>query len=249
MAQSDRGKIELFYDFFGEDNIANTATTRALGPFSVGGQGSEATDAGVTTLASDGNIGINGIGRISTTDETEHTTVVGTNIAFDVGLMGPLVAETRIQFDDLDTKEGFFGFADLDLNTVSLETDLTTASGTTFAYQASDICGFYWSSELTDDEDWHTIYAGGTASSGTDSTALDLDTELVFGEWQVRRLEIDTNGTARWYIDGVLKQTVVGAVSTSVDLAVLLGVETKGDAIETMDVDYLLLQANRDWTV
>ena len=63
------------------------------------------------------------------------------------------------------------------------------------------------------------------------------------------RLEIDTNGTARWYIDGVLKQTVVGAVSTSVDLALLLGVETKGNAIETMDVDYLLLQANRDWTV
>ena len=248
MAQSDRGKIELFYDFFGEDNIANTATTRALGPFSVGGQGSEATDAGVTTLASDGNIGINGIGRISTTDETEHTTVVGTNIAFDVGLMGPLVAETRIQFDDLDTKEGFFGFADLDLNTVSLETDLTTASGTTFAYQASDICGFYWSSELTDDEDWHMVYAGGTTTGETNSTNIDADVDAVAGEYDVLRLEVSPNGTARWYINGVLKQTVTGAVSTTAEVAVIAMVEAKTAAIEYAWLDYVAIEANRDWT-
>ena len=46
MPQSSQGQIELFYDFFGEDNIAETAAHRNLGPFSIGGQGSEATDAG-----------------------------------------------------------------------------------------------------------------------------------------------------------------------------------------------------------
>ena len=68
------------------------------------------------------------------------------------------------------------------------------------------------------------------------------------GEWQQLRLEIDPNGTARWYIDGELLWTQAGAVSTTTDLGVILGVEAKGNAVEEMDVDYLLVTANRDWT-
>ena len=79
-------------------------------------------------------------------------------------------------------------------------------------------------------------------------TAIDADDDAVAAEWQVLRLEIDTNGTARWYIDGVLKQTKTGAVSTTTVMGVCLGVEAKGAAIENLDVDYLLVQANRDWT-
>ena len=68
MAQSDRGRIELFYDFFGEDNVANTAETRLLGPFIVGGQGNAETDAGVPTIAGM----VSGAGRITTTKEDNH---------------------------------------------------------------------------------------------------------------------------------------------------------------------------------
>jgi len=245
MAQSDRGKIELFYDFFSEDNIANTAETRQLGPFIVGGQGNAEVDAGVPSISGV----LSGAGRITTTNEDNHTTLVGTNIAFDVGLMGPIVAEARVQLDNLDTKEVFFGFTDIDPDTLSLETDVLTGATATLTLTASDICGFYLSAELTDDEDWHGVYNGGTTTGETTSTSVDLDDDAVAGEFQVLRLEIDTNGTARWYIDGDLKQTVTGAVSTSTDLALVLGVETKGNSIENLDVDYLLVQANRDWTV
>ena len=245
MAQSDRGRIELFHDFFSEDNIANTATTRALGPFVVGGQGSEDTDAGVPSISGV----LSGAGRITTTNEDNHTTLVGTNIAFDVALMGPLVAEARVQLDNLDTKEVFFGFTDIDPNTLSIETDVMTGATATLTLTASDICGFFLSAELTDDEDWHMVYNGGTTTGETTSTSVDTDDDAVAGEWQVLRLEIDTNGTARWYIDGVLKQTKTGAASTSVNMALILGVEAKGNAIENLDVDYLLVQANRDWTV
>jgi len=93
------------------------------------------------------------------------------------------------------------------------------------------------------------VYNGGTTTGETTSTSVDADDDAVAGEWQVLRLEIDTNGTARWYIDGVLKQTKTGAASTSVNMALILGVEAKGAAIENLDVDYLLVQANRDWTV
>ena len=245
MAQSDRGRIELFSDFFSEDNIANTAETRQLGPFIVGGQGSAEVDAGVPSISGV----LSGAGRITTTNEDNHTTLVGTNIAFDVGLMGPLVAEARVQLDNLDTKEVFFGFTDIDPDVLSIETDVMTGASTTLTLTASDICGFFLSAELTDDEDWHMVYNGGTTTGETTSTSVDADDDAVAGEWQVLRLEIDTNGTARWYIDGVLKQTKTGAASTSVNMALILGVEAKGAAIENLDVDYLLVQANRDWTV
>lgn len=245
MPQSETGRIRLFYDFFGEDALANTAETRALGPFVVGGQGSAETDAGVHTISG----ALSGAGRITTTNEVDHTTLVGTNIAFDVGLMGTIVAEARVQFNNLDTKEAFFGFTDIDPDTLSLQTDVLTGSSTTLTLTASDICGFYLSSELTDHEDWHTVYVGGTAGSVTDATALDVNDDAVAGEWQVLRLELAPDGLVRWYIDEVLVRTVAGAVSTSTDLALVLGVEAKGANIEEMDVDYLLVTANRDWTV
>ena len=63
------------------------------------------------------------------------------------------------------------------------------------------------------------------------------------------RLEVGNNGTARWFLNGVLKKTQTGAVSTSTDLAVILIVAAYGAAIETADVDYISITANRDWTV
>jgi hypothetical protein len=242
-AQGEPGRIRLFYDFYGEDPIAGTAPLRPLGPFSVGGQGSEATDAGVPTIAGV----LSGAGRITTTDESNHTTLVGTQAAFDVALSGTLVLETRVQMENLDTKEVFIGFSDIAPETLSIETDILTGATATMTNTASDFVGFFLSAELSDDEDWHAVYNGGTASAVTDSTALDLDDDAVAGEWQILKLEIAPNGDTRWYIDGDLKKTVAGAASTSVNLGRCVGVEAMGAAIETLDVDYILVKANRDW--
>ena len=69
------------------------------------------------------------------------------------------------------------------------------------------------------------------------------------GEWQILRIEIDPNGTVRWYVDGELVNTVVNAASTTVLMGAVAAVESKGSNIEEMDVNYLLFRANRDWTV
>ena len=245
MAQSGSGRISLFEDFFSEDNIAETAQHRNLGPFSVAGQGAAEVDSGIPTLSADA---ISGVGVMTTTNEDNHTILIGTPIAFDVALMGAIVAEARVRFVDLDTKEVFFGFSDIDPNTLSIETDVMTGASTTLTLTASDICGFFLSAELTDDEDWHTVYNGGTTTGETDSTELDCSDDAVAGEWQVLRLELFPNGTASFYVDGVLIRTVTGAVSTSVDLSLILAVEAKGANIELMHVDYLMVEANRDWT-
>ena len=247
MAESGMGQIFLQADFFDEDPVAGTAATRKIGDFMVAGQGAADTDSGIPNLDSDG---LNGVGVLTTTNESEHALVVGTPVAFDVGLMGTIVAETRLRFTDLDTKDAFFGFSDVAPDTLSIQIALVSNDGAnTLTYVASDLAGFYLSAELTDDEDWHTIYNGGTAAAVTDSTELDVDDDAVAGEYQVLRLELAPNGTVRWHIDGVLVRTVVGAISTSVDLSGIVAVEAKGTSIETMDVDYLKIWANRDWTI
>ena len=247
MPQGERGIVELFTDFTTEDNVAETAATRNYGDFIIAGDGSEDVDSGVITGAADPNL--NGVGRLTTTNEDKHTLLVGTNIMWDVGLMGTIMAECRIQLNNLDTKEVFFGFSDVDPNTVSIEDDVVNGAGTTITNTASDFVGFLLSADLTDDEDWHAVYNGGSASAVTDSTALDLDDDAVAGEWQVLKLVLKITGEVEWYIDEVLVKTLAGAVSTSTDLALALAVEAKGAANEELDADYLLVRGSRDWTV
>ena len=241
-AQGEVGRIRLFNDFFGVgDTLALTADTADLGAFYAGGEGFEDSDAGIA-----GKDALSGVVTITSGNTDADTTFIGTHIGFDVALMGTLVLETRVQLPDLDTKEIFFGLTSILSVDEQLEDIVINASATTITMPA-DLVGFYLSSELTDDEDWHGIYSGGTATASTTTTAVDLDDDAVAGEWQILRLEVAPNGTARWYIDGDLKQTVEGACSTTTDLAVCLAAAANTTELAIMDVDYLLVKANRDW--
>mgnify|MGYP003633226869 CR=1 FL=1 len=248
MAQSAYGKIRIFEDFLaGEDIVAATAVGRAFGGsgLRVIGQGSEDTDSGITVGEADG---LDGVGILTTTNEDAHSIGLTTGKVFDVGKMGTIAMECRVQFPDLDTKAFYFGLTDVNDDTVILEGTNLVAAGANLTLTASDLCGFLLDAEATDDEDWIMVYNGGTTTGETTIANIDADDDAVAGEFQVLRLEVESNGTARWYIDGDLKQTVKGAVSTSTDFAVLLMVEAKGAAIEAMDVDYVLIESNRDWT-
>jgi len=254
-AQSGVGRIRLFEDFFNvldQSDISDNTETMdmsSIGPFSVFGEGLIEIDAGITAQHA-----LSGVGRLSTTDVDDDGTAVGTYNCFDVGLMAPIILEARVQMPDLDTKRVFFGLTDATggdgKKDLSIEDDIVAATTLTFTPVASDYVGFYLSSEMTDDEDWHTIFRGGSSAmtSGATSASYDVDDDAVAGEWQILRLEVDPNGTARWYIDGDLKKTQEGACSTSVDMGVVLGVEVvSGTTTEFLDVDYLLVEANRDW--
>ena len=248
MAQSGYGKIEIFEDFLaGEDIVANTAASRTFGSsgLRVIGQGIAETDSGITVGESDG---LNGGGILTTTNEDAHSCGVTTGKIFDVGKMAPLNIECRVQFPDLDTKEFYFGLTDVNDDTSILEGNNLHGASTTITLTASDLCGFLLSAELTDDEDWHMVYNGGDTTGQTTATSIDADVDAVAGEYDVLRLEVAPNGTARWYINGALKQTVTGAVSTSTDLAVIAMVEAKSAAIEYAWIDYIAIEANRDWT-
>jgi len=225
------------------ETLALTADTAQLGDFFAGGEGFEDNDAGVA-----GKDALSGVVTITSGNTDADTSFIGTHIAFDVALMGPIVLEARVQVPDLDDKEIFFGLTSILSVDEQLEDIVINASGTTITMPA-DLVGFYLSSELTDDEDWHGIHNGGTTAGSTTTTAVDLNDDAVAGEWQVLRLEVSSNGTALWYIDGVLKQTVTGAASTTTNMAVCLAAAANTTELSIMDVDYLSVDANRDWTV
>ena len=248
MAQSGYGKVVIFEDFLaGEDIVAATAATRSFGDsgLRVIGQGIAEADSGITVGESDG---LNGVGILTTTNEDAHSCGLTTGKVFDVGKMAPINIECRVQFPDLDTKAFYFGLTDVNDDTTILEGNNLVASGTSLTLSASDLCGFLIDAEATDDEDWIMVYNGGTTSGETTIANIDADNDAVAGEYDILRLEVAINGTARWYINGVLKQTVTGAVSTSTDLAVLAMVEARSAAIEYAWIDYIAIEANRDWT-
>ena len=248
MAQSGYGKISIFEDFLaGEDIVAATAATRAFGGsgLRVIGQGIAEADSGITVGESDG---LNGVGILTTTNEDAHSVGLTTGKVFDVGKMAPINIECRVQFPDLDTKAFYFGLTDVNGDTAILEGENLVAASGTLTLSASDLCGFLIDAEATDDEDWIMVYNGGTTSGETTIANIDADNDAVAAEWDVLRLEVSINGTARWYVNGVLKQTVTGAVSTSTDLAVLAMIEARSAAIEYAWIDYIAIEANRDWT-
>jgi len=225
------------------DYLALTNDTAELGDFYAGGEGFEDADAGVA-----GKDALSGVITITSANTDADTSFIGTHIAFDVALMGPIILETRVQLPDLDTKEIFFGLTSILSVDEQLEDIVINASSSTITMPA-DLAGFYLSDELTDDEDWHAIYSGGTASASTTTTGVDLDDDAVAGEWQVLRLEVMPTGTCRWYIDGELKKTVAGAVDTGTDYAVVLAAGANTTELNIVECDYILVEANRDWTV
>ena len=212
MAQSGYGRIKIFEDFLaGEDIVAATAVGRSFGGsgLRVIGQGSEDTDSGITVGESDG---LNGVGILTTTNEDAHSIGLTTGKVFDVGKMAPINIECRVQFPDLDTKAFYFGLTDVNGDTAILEGENLVASGTSLTLTASDLCGFLLDAEATEDEDWIMVYNCGTTTGETTIANIDADNDAVAGEWDVLRLEIAPNGTARWFVNGALKQTVEGAV-------------------------------------
>ena len=252
MANSGVGRIRLFNDFMGvgatlamQDDPA-AVVAYPFGDFYGGGEGVEDNDAGFKQSSA---APLSGAISINSGDTDADTSFIGTAIAFDVEKMAPLTLEARIQLPDLDTKEVFFGLTSILSTDEQLEDIVINASATTLTMPA-DLVGFYLSDELTTVAgDWHAIHNGGTATATTTSTDGQLNNVSVAGEWQVLRLEVAPNGQCEFWIDGVLKKTVAGAASTTTNMAVCLAAAANTTQMSIIECDYLLVEANRDWTV
>ncbi len=243
-AQSEQGRIRLWNDFFGVANtLALTADTALLGDFYAGGEGFEDNDAGISYCQSDA---LSGVLRLTSANTDQDMTFVGTDICFDVALMGTIIIETRVRMPDLDTKALFIGLTSV-LSLDEQIDDIIDGGTETVTLTAPSLCGFHWSSEYTEDEMWHCVFNGGTTTGETDSTEVESGVDAIAGEWQILRLEVDNNSTARYYIDESLVQTTVGACSLTTDMAVCVGSGANTTELAIIDVDYLSVTCGRDW--
>jgi len=251
MAESGPGGIRLFNEFFGVgDAVALTADSNNVGDFYAGGEGYE--DAGAGLGANTALLG--GVVTITSGATDADMTFIGTSgLGFDAALMGTIVLETRIQVPSVASRETFFGLSSILTVDEQLE-DIVIGSSATAITIVADLVGFYMSDELTASAtEWHGIHGGGTAADSSTVADVNLGTAsgatITAGDWQVLRLEVDTNGTTRWFINNKLKQTVVGAASTTSNCAALLGCAANSANAVVAECDYLLVKSNRDWTV
>ena len=245
-AQSGVGKIRLFNDFTGIwSAVAETTDFLMLGgDFFAGGEGFEDNDTGVIPS---GTAPLSGSVTMTSGNTDADTSFIGTQIMFDVALMGPLIMETRLQIPDLDTKEIFVGFTSILTFDEQLE-DIIIGSSATVIAPVADLCGFYLSDELTASAtEWQGFHKGGTTAASTTVADENLGIGPTAGEWQILRLEIDPNGDARWYVDGVLKQSTSLAASTTSNMAACVAFAANTTELVVGDIDYILVEANRDW--
>jgi len=252
IVQGEVGRVRMFEDFLGaEVPLALETHFENLGQFVITGEGIEVSDGGSMLVLDSG--GLNGVGRFTCDDTTDKDSMaIRTAICLDVGLMGTLVMECRIKSETIALQQNWFGLVNISNADDCIEDEIvdTSSGGTTIDdLTATSMCGFLRTSEITANTEWHAIWQGGTATGPATTTAAELGVDYVAGDYQILRLEVDPNGTARWYIDGVLLKTLAGAASTTTDMAAILMVESQSTAAAAMDVDYILVRANRDWTV
>ena len=247
MPQSEWGTVELKDHFAGPEipvegtgaYAATTGRTIAIGPFRVTGDLAE-SDTGVVAIDKAG-----GFIRISGNDEDGKGVFIGTGVVLSPSLNGPLVLETRLELAALTARNVFAGFMSLNADDVA---EPVTATGTTLTLTATVLAGWLLDSQLTSGTEWHMPYNGGTATGPTASNDVDSDIVAVAAESDILRVEIDANGTVRWYINGDLKATVANAVSTTTLLAAGVGCWGTTTTAADADLDFLLVRYSTDWT-
>ncbi len=247
--QSGVGRIILFNDFCGpEIPVANAVaygTTAGgcnyyLGDFKVIGDLAE-TDTGVVSTAK-----ANGYALLSGNNENGKGAAFATEINLSPALNGTIVVEARLERAVLTAGVVFVGLAGTLADDVA---EPVTSTGTAIT-KVVPCLGFLLDSQLTAaDGLWHMPYL---LASDTTQTSSDVESSqtAVAAESDLVRLEVDNNGAARWYINGVLEQTIGAGLAATVGtlMGACVGCWGTTSTAATVDVDYILVEANRDWT-
>lgn len=252
MAQSGYGRIRLLNDFTGPEiqiasNMEHASATGALwnigNGFTIKGQNLDQSDAGAVSSEDALN------GQVVVTSSATaggDAMFVTTETCFKPSVNAPMAIEVRLEMASLDDRRVFVGFSD---DCDDAQTSIVTGSGSTITYTETDIVGFLYDSGLSTDIEWHMVHSGGSETAVTDGLLLNSGVTPVINKMNVLRMEVDNSGTARWYIDGVLLKTLEGAISTSVVFCAVAGVVSTTTAVASVTLDYIAVEAERDWTI
>lgn len=161
-----------------------------------------------------------------------------------------MVVEARVEHRALTTKNAFIGF----VGTLADDALEIITNNTTTLTRIGNAVGFQFDSQTTINTAaatccYHMPYMISTTTSQV-ATAIASSQIIVAGEADILRVEIDPDGAARWYMNGKLEQSIGAALAADVSTVMAGGVGVWGTTAtdSDLDVDYLLVEANRDWT-
>ena len=249
--QSGYGKIKLFNDFTGEEMYlpavdhadADGAIWNIGGGFTIKGYALSDSVCGVAAVED----GLNGQILLTSSDNADADAMyVTTEVCFKPSVNGTMVLETRLEMAALTARAIFVGFVG---TMADAQSDLVAGSTSTITYTETNLVGFLYDVGLTTDVEWHMVHSGGSTTAVTDGLLLNSGVTPVINTMNILRIEVDNNGTARWYIDEELLKTLEGAISTTAVFAGCVGAIATAATSATVTVDYIAVEAERDWTI
>jgi len=251
--QSGVGKIRLFHDFCGPEmpvagdvayGTSGGGEHYRMGDFTIRGDLDE-TDTGIVDLEKS-----SGWVRISYNDEDGKGLWIGSGLAFSPALNGTMVVEARVEHRALTTRNAFIGF----IGTLADDAAEIITNDTTTCTRVGNAVGFQFDSQITINTVaatccYHMPYMISTTTSQV-ATAIASSQIIVAAEADILRVEIDPDGAARWYMNGKLEQSIGAALAADVTTLLAGGCGVWGTTTTDadLDIDYLLVEANRDWT-
>lgn len=243
--QSGEGRIRIIEDFLGgvDVEVSNTDAIKTAaafaGPFAMYGSLAE-TDCGLILLGK-----ASGYARLTGTNEDGYGLAIGTEVSISPALNGTIIVEARVEHQALTARDTFIGLVATAADDIA---EPVACSGTTIT-KVCACTGFLLSSELTASTTWHMPYilASDTTQTSTNVASSQI---AVAAESDILRLEVDINGAARWFINGKLEQSIGAglAATTTTLMAAIIGTFGTTTTVSDVDIDYLMVDINRDWT-
>jgi len=201
-----------------------TVGTVTSSPYTVTAAGTSASVA-----ASAG--GVIGVTFTTGTDDNAIAYLAATPLVFDIS-QNPAI-ETKINITDVTGSVVFFGFSDALTETTPAAT-IDYADGT-LAAAATDAVGFV----IDADKASSAVYCASIATGGSvTATAAAPSTVWTDGQSKTLRVELDSSGNAKFYIDGALVNYTATAV-TDVPLCAMYNVGNRDGSSDTVYARYL----------
>lgn len=217
------GIVEIFDDF------VYSGAFEAASPWILN-KDTSASDAAATTDAG------GAVALVTGSVDNEGSQIVGKSSM--TAAKGGLVMEARIKLAAVTSATVCVGFTD----SQSIEEPFAV-SGTTVTSTASDAVCFCYDTDATTDY-WYGL----GVDTDVDSTGNAItDVGPTAATYQTLRVEVDKDGvSARFYIDGALKNTITaGAVTKSTALYPTIAVHNRSAAANTLSVDYIYVAHRR----
>ena len=158
--------------------------------------------------------------------------------------LGGTVMEARVSLDTLDGAVVNIGFSDVLAESAEHSPHKIVAATISDAgLTVTNTACFVWGTEATAATKWHHV----TENAGTIAPISVSDNGPVVDTYATLRIEIDDDGTARFYVDGTLDKTIPSAVATTSLLIPFIGIDGEDGAPVATDlaIDYILFEGNR----